>query len=214
MARVLNSGLLRRRRRSGAGAFTILDTFTRADNTSSPGTADTGQPWTVRLSTLGILSGKLYVSSIGGTNLGTLTAPKADVVFAADGITSPTANRIDLQWLIHYVDNNNYISFQIASNTPAGNITRLYRILGGAFASLASGTGVTVATSTTYRPVITTSGPSIQVALPGMSTINVTLGGGDAVTFPGSTNFGLGFDTSGGNTDDGGSRFDNLSITG
>src|SRR5436853_7315699 len=79
MARVLNSGLLRRRRRSGGGVQTIVsDTFTRADNAASLGVADTGQAWTSLGGTWGISGNQAYCPTAALNPLAVVDSGKAD----------------------------------------------------------------------------------------------------------------------------------------
>lgn len=190
----------------------LTDTFTRANNATVVGTPDVGNAWGPQINgAWGIQTNRMYSSSGSGIMLMPNDLGASNYAFAMDIITSPTANRVDCGLAICIVDLNNFIWLEIAKASGPGNLVRLAKFQ-GAFTLLATGSGVTVAENTTYRPTITKSGNAIQIAMPGLTTINYTLSGAEIAAFAGVTKVGafLNVDPTG---DDGGTRFDNASAT-
>ncbi len=96
---------------AGATPPLVSDSFNRPDS-ASPGTADSGQPWTVRSGSLGVASGKAAIG--GGYTLATVDAG------ASDGITSLTVAQPDTEfWMVvRLADNANYWRFGRSGNGP------------------------------------------------------------------------------------------------
>lgn len=70
-------------------ATNVSDAFTRADSSTSIGTADTGQSWTNSTGTWGIKTNQAYLATaaVSGANLATITGGSADgfIQFTIDG---------------------------------------------------------------------------------------------------------------------------------
>lgn len=87
-------------------ATLLSDTFTRADSTTSPGTPDTGGPYTAVTGTWGISSNKLYVPTAGATNV--LTVPAAANLTAQVTVTGTSSFGTFGGLVFRYVDASNY----------------------------------------------------------------------------------------------------------
>lgn len=86
---MLGLGLGLTTRRGGVRTL-VSDTFTRADNASSLGTADTGQAWTAHAGVWGISSNQAYTATGASNALATLDAGVSECS-ASVTITTPGA---------------------------------------------------------------------------------------------------------------------------
>lgn len=141
----------------------ILDTFSRADNASSLGSAETGQAWTARVGTWGVSGGKAYQP--GGTSeaLASLNSGASDYTATVD-VTWQNAEGL----LLRYVDTNNYLFADIHSTGA-----RLVRKLTGSTSVLATGAFTPVA-GTTYVLRARVVGSQVTVWVDGVERISTT----------------------------------------
>lgn len=173
---------------------TVTDTFTRADSTTSLGTADTGQVWSALKGTWGISSGKAYlVASDGGgeDELAVLDAALANGTISCDFTTWQTGQRI----IFRATD---YLNCLFATFDAANNVA-CYKRVAGTFTSVGTGTFTSVSGMTAS---VVASGSSITVKGNGTTVISLT------ESFNASaTKHGIGI------PDGFTARFDNFSVT-
>lgn len=121
----------------GAGAYdnfsvttaaTVVDTFTRADNASSLGTADTGQAWTAHAGTWGITGGQ--ATAFSGVDISaTVDAGSADVDVSVTLAALQGGGGEYSGLTLRYVDANNRIRLYLNGGTGSAIVAR-YRIAG------------------------------------------------------------------------------------
>lgn len=82
----------------------VFDSFNRADNAASLGSAETGQAWTATVGTWGVLGGaaKLYGTS-GGIGRAIIDAPKPNCVVSVQFTTAVLNQRL----IFRYTDGSN-----------------------------------------------------------------------------------------------------------
>lgn len=76
------SGIIAAHYVAGGAAASVSDSFNRADNASSLGTADTGQVWSALLGTWGISGNKAYKPSGAGQSFAVVESGLADCTIA------------------------------------------------------------------------------------------------------------------------------------
>lgn len=173
----------------------LSDSFNRADNTSSLGTADSGQTWTAQLGTWGISSNQAYVSAANGQNSAVLDASSATGTAAVAIGAGTTATTWDMGVVGRATDVNNYY---LAQFSQSGVI--LYKQVSGGFTSIGTAS-VTIAVGDTVS--LTCSGSTITILVNGVSKVSVT-----DTTFSSPTKWGLRWWTS-----DNTFRYDNFAFT-
>lgn len=110
----------------------LTDTFTRGNSTTSPGTPETGGPYTAAAGTWGINSNALYTSASLANAV--LTYPAArDIDVTAKFLTASDASGI----VLRYVDLNNYWTLYQPVGTAA--LWTLARRVAGALATMWTG---------------------------------------------------------------------------
>lgn len=153
------------RRIRGVGVRTLVsDTFTRADSTSTLGSADTGQAWSAQVGTWGIS---------GNQACETLATGSANAVVDA-GVADGEAE-VDVTWqsgqgglVARSVDGNDLLLAIIYAGT-----LELYKIVAGLSTALGSYAWTPVM-GTTYNLRISARGSAIKVYLDGTERIAVT----------------------------------------
>lgn len=140
----------------------VSDSFDRA-NSSTLGTADSGQLWVNRAGGLGIVSGKAT------RNAGSVV--EADI----DAGLSDCVVSVDLTWQLNagiafrVFDSTNYFMARIAS--PAG--LQVYSIAAGA-ATVLGAYAFTPVAGTTYRLSVRLEGTSIIASIDGVERVNIS----------------------------------------
>lgn len=144
--------------------ITIQDSFTRSDNATSLGNADTGQPWTVINGTAGISSNQARIASISSDR-------------AIPNINADIANcSVEIQFAV--IELNMFLAYRVqdisnfwmVQQDVAGKYT-LWKRNAGTFTQMGQFTG-TVANGDMIRVVM--SGSSIQVYINGTLRISVS----------------------------------------
>jgi hypothetical protein len=115
------------------GFSTITDSFNRANNGATLGTADTGQAWTNQVGVLGVNSNTCYPATLSANEaLATLDSTITDVKVKLTPTTMSTAGRF-ASVVGRYADNNNYYLAQ----TDTSN-SQLYKRVAGTYTQLGS----------------------------------------------------------------------------
>lgn len=138
------------------------DSFNRADNASSLGTAETGQSYTVNSGTAGILSNQAYFASITTLAIVTFSAPCADGTWTIAFPTVATNTRA--------LARSSGATDHLLVNAEAASYV-VYRRVSG----VVTGIG-TIATTPANNDVITIrcAGSTITVYLNGVARVTVT----------------------------------------
>src|SRR5260221_416051 len=140
------------------------DNFTRANNTTSWGTASDGEVWSrvVGSAALSIVSnqGKVTGSPAGTTYilLGTQTYLNGDV---SHRFTTNTAGSSNMGIIVRYVDINNYVRIAIVNGTTL----RVDIVFGGVLSILSPTATVSISANTAYRLHVNMSGAAYFVNL-------------------------------------------------
>ncbi len=118
----------------------VTDTFNRADNASSLGTADSGQAWTAHGGTWGIASNRAVAPSAAAYNAASLDAGALLVTVQATII--PTAvGGVDIGLCGRVVDNTGYVFLDV-SKSGSTIVSRTFQktagVGGGGFTALTS----------------------------------------------------------------------------
>ena len=185
----MRSGL----RRNIIVSTAITDTFTRANNATSLGSTETGQPWTALSATWGITGNAAYIASgVAGNTLATVNAGRAN--FTAQ-LTNSIVTAQYPGMCFRVTDINNFWAWY----RSASNAYTLSKIVAGTQTNVASAT-LTAANGDVLQVV--TSGSSISCTVNGANLTSTT------DTFN-STATGVGMFSYGAPS---GSTFDNLSI--
>lgn len=129
---------------SGGGvSLPVTDTFTRADNASSLGVADTGHAWTTHAGTMGINGNRAYCPTLGsiGTFTGSIATVETGEADVTIDITMPTArSAISFDGIIfRYSDNNNFL---LARYSWQNVRVQFDTMVGGSFFSAVDSTGI------------------------------------------------------------------------
>ena len=136
---------------SGGSSGGVTDSFNRADNASSLGTADTGQTWTALASTWGISSNQAYNPGAGANAPAVLDSGKSDCTIQVTIATQAGDSGLSFR----ATDANNF--FEVTFSTTQYQV---WKIVAGAFTNLASGT-ITGANGDVLKVVL--SGSTIQI---------------------------------------------------
>ncbi len=149
-----------------AGFSTITDSFNRANDGSSLGTADTGQAWTSRVGVLGVNTNTCYPATLSANEaLSTLDSTITDVKVKITPTTLSTVGRF-VGVVGRYADNNNYYLAQ-----SDGSVSQLFKRVAGTYTQLGTdAAAVTVSTVLELRCV----GSTISLWGNGVSLISVT----------------------------------------
>lgn len=170
----------------------VTDNFNRADNNSSLGNANTGQPWQVYGSRFGISSNQAYPVNNGPTTYAVVDSGSADGTLQVTVPVNPQDTRIPFR----VVDLNNMYWLERRGGSPP--IYDVNKIVNGSRSSFPP---LSVTAANGDRIKIVLSGPSIQVY------INDTLASSITDSSINSTKHGIG--TYGTNAP----RFDDFSFT-
>lgn len=181
----------------------VSDAFTRADNASSLGTADSGQVWTAHAGTWGISSNRAVPPATLGT--ASVDAGATLVTVQLTGIPAGVGNT-DVGLLARFVDTSNYLFLNV-SKTGSVMQARMFKRVGG------TNTGITTlvnpaapdATNPFTMKVVFSSATAGEAFVNGASVGTFT--GLDAVLQT-PTRYGLWVNGSSGNA-----RYDDLTIT-
>jgi hypothetical protein len=146
----------------------VSDTFTRA-NSTTPGSTETGQPWTVHSGAFAIDANRLTCTATGRMTVDSGTAnATASIQFnvGADGTGRDGA------LIFRYVDANNYFyAYWYRSSTGSG--IELYRRSAGTDTNI-GGYYSSVGASTWHTIAVDYQGSAIAVSLDGTARISVT----------------------------------------
>lgn len=160
-------------------ASLVYDSFNRADNAASLGTADKGGAWSVQSGTWGISGNQAYCSTTAGTEIvlmPTSTNSQQDVIIEMDAMGTPFSS--PSSWLaavFRYLSTSEYLMVYVQSG-----LLNLTKVSGGAPTTLATGGGdIAWAAGTTYSFKIVAIGTYIEIFVNGVSKIQYTLTGGD-----------------------------------
>lgn len=143
--------------------YTVHDTFTRANSSTSLGTADTGQAWTAHTGTWGITSNAAYLVTSSGESVATLDCGLSDIDFSV----SYSGRTDDLGIVFRAIDASNWL---LVYSNPGGGVETWQRVA-GSYSQLHAAAG-SAGASGTLRVV--TSGTSINVYLDGSVLYSVT----------------------------------------
>lgn len=183
--------------------YLIQDTFTRANSSSSLGTADSGQAWTARgSSTWGIASNKGYlVSTAAGARWADIDIATLNSTVECDVTLSGVVSSAGV--VVRSNGSTYGLLCRLRVNTGMGwNFIEVYN--GSSFIGQVSSAGLTL--GNTYRIKVVTLGNNLDLYVDGVSKISISSG---TLNTAGRTKVGL-FCWVGGNDDDGGSRWDNF----
>lgn len=144
-------------------AYTVHDTFTRADSTTTLGTTDTGQAWTAHTGTWGIVSNQGYLVTQSGDSVATVNSTKSDI-----DMTCTIKHVTETSLVFRAIDNNNYLLVLVNNS----NI-ELWRRVAGAYTQIAT-TATAHISGGVYVVRIVASGTSITVYEDGVSKIATT----------------------------------------
>jgi hypothetical protein len=144
----------------------VTDSFDRADNAASMGSADSGQVWTPfavsgTVSTYGIQTNRAYCVANGssGSNDMTRLATSASNCTITSNILMPTnasARRIGL--IFRYVDDTNYLKLEIR---PAANAMRFYSVV-ASVETILLGIAPGFVDTSTYEITVILNGTSLK----------------------------------------------------
>lgn len=155
----------------------VLDSFNRADSSTSMGSTDGGSlgalAWT-RIGTdgvYGISSNKAYASTPHTPSPRHIDAGVADGVLSLDITTGASGTIGGLAFRI--LDNANYVFARYNLN-GANNAWELYKVVASAFTLLGSTTSAGIAASTTYRLEMTFRGSALTFKVDGVTKASAT----------------------------------------
>lgn len=178
---------------------TVTDPFTRADSTTSIGTAPTGQSWVNRNGTWGISSNRAYVDAVPGDWQATADVDASE----SDGTVQVTVAVVagDEGFIFRVQSGTNYLMATVDNRFSSG--ATIYEQVAGAFTALGTA-AATIADGDVLSMVL--SGTSIDFKKNGVSMVSVS-----STRFQTETKHGMRTYThSGINT----ARFDDFSFTG
>lgn len=175
----------------------ITDSFNRTNNASSLGATDTGETWTARSGTGGILSNQAYFSANGASDCTATVPGRADGTTQCTFPVVPGASGGTVRLVVRCSDNDNQI---YADANVTGNYV-LRKKEAGTATALATGTA-TAANNDVVK--IVTSGTSLKVYVNNVLDIDTTSTFNQSAVNVGiGTDYGL----------DGSARFDVFSFT-
>jgi hypothetical protein len=170
-------GTIRRHHHGGVvgpnlSAFSVYDTFTRANNNTVPGTGEKGGAWSIISGQWGIVSNTLQCTNAADGSLvsnGTLTTGFVQVdITSSDWVThSPGL-------FIRGTDANNYIRWICQSGNSG-----MTSVIAGVPTTLGGG-GTTPANGAVCTLLITQTGNAVVVKMNGVTAFSTTLTGGEA----------------------------------
>jgi len=142
----------------------VRDTFTRANSTASPGSAETGQVWQVGSGTWGIDTNMAYLSSLVNINYDRMLVDSgiANAIITVK-IAVHVITNISRVW-IRAVDASNFLVVNAASDY------KLYRVLNNVTTQIGSYAG-TPASGNVVK--ITAKGSAVKVYVNGIERISV-----------------------------------------
>jgi hypothetical protein len=141
---------------------TVEDYFTRADSTTTLGTADTGQTWTAHTGTWGISSNQAYLATRSGDSVATVDCGKSDIDFTCNVTLGADGTQPGI--VFRATDDQNYLLAFLNNSTGATDDIELYQRVAGAYTKLGTDyrfPGDIANTTITLRVV--TSGTSIEI---------------------------------------------------
>lgn len=115
---------------STVATTSVIDTVTRANSTTSPGTTDTGQAWVVGAGTFGVLSNQLYKVATDATHQ-IIHINMTATNHIATATLHPNGGSVGV--VARYVDVNNYYLVQLNGGTSQ---LELWKLVAGVFTSL------------------------------------------------------------------------------
>lgn len=139
----------------------VLDTFTRANSTTTLGSAETGQAWTVGLGTMGVNTNKAYM--VSGPSGASLESGAADVTLSC----LITHNGSDAGLVFRVSDATNYLMVRFGSGT-----LQVYRRV-STFTQIAS-QAYSLASGATATLSVVMSGSSLTVFVNAVQQIALT----------------------------------------
>jgi len=187
----------------------VKDSFDRAD-AAALGAADSGQAWSAADGTWGVIGARCYLSSATAHGSVVMELRTPDIDMEVDCRLSTAVNRADFGPLFRNIDNSNYLLGVLGKVVGVDHIA-LYKREAGAFTQLAEVASAGLVEGRTYKFRIVARGTRIELLVDGVSKISYTLTGGDATLFTTPTKIGFRTNVDAG-ADDGGSRYDNLSV--
>lgn len=144
--------------------FTLQDTFSRPDSTSSLGTADTGQVWSALAGVWGISSGRAYMVTQAGDTMAAIDCGKADIDLSCDVTVNGKPGV-----MFRCQDANN--TLMMFYNT--GNGIQLYRKISGTY-TLMGTTAITIGSGAVSTWRIVATGQTITLYVGGVQQLQVT----------------------------------------
>lgn len=161
---------------TGSGSLIVSDTATRANSTSTPGSAETGQAWTVHTGTWGINTEQLYPVTQDDREFMTLESGLVNGYFGVDMYTS-SWTAFGLCLTVRGVSTGTYLLVQLLDG-----MLSLYKYESG-IPTLLTAKILTLADSTSYTVLVRASGSSLAISVGGAILIDYTLSAGDTITF-------------------------------
>lgn len=150
------------------GGLVVADTFPRADSALTLGSAETGQPWSVPVGAVGVLSGRAYIAAGINSVAAFVQTGIADGEVTAD-LTWRTGNECAVFARCDSLSSANNCIEAILRNT---GITLRKRVA-AALTNIGSYAFAAV-DAQVYRVAVQMQGPAIQVAVDGVYRISVT----------------------------------------
>ena len=148
--------------------YTTTDDFTRADSSSSLGTATTGEVWTAHSGTWGISSNKAYCATRSGDSVATINAARSDLTLEVS--YTPGASS-DSGIVFRATDNNNYL---LCLCTVSSGIS-LWQRVAGTYTQLSnSGAGGSFTAGVSYQVKVVAASTSIITYKDGVQTLSHT----------------------------------------
>lgn len=151
----------------------ISDRFARADSATSLGSTSSGQAWTAHTGTWGIAGGGAYCVTQTGDTKATFDSGLSDFDFYCDIEVGNT----DTCVMYRFVDINNYFLLQIDWTVTTNTVgaVRLWRVLAGAFTSIAGPYNVPAGTAgwrgKTIALKASVSGTSHSITIDGVAAV-------------------------------------------
>lgn len=142
------------------------DSFDRANNATTLGSADTGQPWTAQNGVWGISSGRAYCPSGAGACIATLDAGLTHVMVEATVVYLTLASK---GIVARYADASNYLHADLASGA-----VRLVKTVAGS-QTLVGSAAVSVADDGQYQLRLVARGPAVAVFFNGQRLVTGTV---------------------------------------
>ena len=164
----------------GIRPYVAGDVCNRADNAAVPGTASSGQAWTVSAGTVGVLANALYAPAAANSRA-TINSGIADGEFGLTSLALPAA-AAEVWLVFRYQDSTNYWRF--GKHSTGSTNWRLQSVIAGSTADLFSLTGKAALAGDRLKVVC--NGNTIDCYLNG-----VLLGSASSSSFATATSFGI-----------------------